>query len=196
VNAVAGPNFRDNPPKEVIEATTRAVGRGDIRSVKAWFTPQGNLKLTSTGEAGDFYREQFKRSMDSVLASTITELVNSPEQLQIAPNTGTIEYLPTSLRSGLAITAEMALGLGSSPMQRKLDLINRYADAFPEMILGRTGTAAEARAQLLEDINKRVEKVKAGRVGDTRAPVPTPPTGFTPPSGDVINIDDNGDPIQ
>ena len=196
VNAVAGPNFRDNPPKEVIEATTRAVGRGDIRSVKAWFTPQGNLKLTSTGEAGDFYREQFKRSMDSVVASTITELVDSPEQLQIAPNTGTIEYLPTSLRSGLAITAEMALGLGSSPMQKKLELLNKYTESFPEKILGRRGSVPEARAQLLEDINKSVEKVKAGRVGDTRAPAPTTPAGTTPPYGDIINIDDNGDPIQ
>jgi len=64
------------------------------------------------------------------------------------------------------------------------------------MVLGGSGSAAEARAQLLEDINKRVERVRAGRVGDTRAPTSTTPTGATPPSGDIINIDDNGDPIQ
>jgi hypothetical protein len=77
-------------------------------------------------------------------------------------------------------------------MQRKLDLINRYADAFPEMILGRTGTTAEARAQLLEDINKSVEKVRASRTGGTSAPTPSPTARQ---SGIDINVDDDGNEI-
>jgi hypothetical protein len=195
VNAVAGPNFRDNPPKEVIEATTRAVGRGDIRSVKAWFTPQGNLKLTSTGEAGDFYREQFKRSMDSVVASTVTELAHSTGEIRLSPSGHGFEFVPSDIGTALH-TAARVFGLGSTEIDRKIDLLSKYAEQHPNMVLGGSGSAAEARAQLLEDINKRVERVRAGRVGDTRAPTSTTPTGTTPPSGDVINIDDNGDPIQ
>lgn len=196
VNAVAGPNFRDNPPKEVIEATTRAVGRGDIRSVKAWFTPQGNLKLTSTGEAGDFYREQFKRSMDSVVASTVTELASGTGEIRLSPSGLGFEFVPSGTKGEAFHALGKVVGLGSTEIDRKVDLLSKYAEQHPNMVLGGSGSAAEARAQLLEDINKRVEKVRAGRVGDTRAPVPTTPAETTPPSGDIINIDDNGDPIQ
>lgn len=197
VNAVAGPGFREDPPKEIVEETTRAVERGDIRSVKAYFTPQGNLKLTSTGEAGDFYREQFRRSMDSVLASTITELANSTGEMRLSPSGLGFEFVPSGPKGEALHALGQVVGLGSTELDRKIDLLSKYAEQYPRMVLGGTGSAAEARAQLLEDITKRVEKVRASRSGGARATAPATTTEFTPQSGDVvIDIDDNGDPIQ
>lgn len=195
VNSIAGPDFNGAKDELLVPEVTKMVEAGDIRPAKAWFTPNGKVKLKAPGEVGDFYREQFKRSMDSVLASTITELVDSPEKLQIAPNTGAIEYHPTSLRSAVGITVDMALGLGSSPMQRKLELINNYTENYPEMILGRLGSPAEARAQLLEDINKRAERIKASRTSGGGRTRPTQFSPTTAPRGD-ITVDDNGEPIQ
>ena len=196
VNSIAGPAFNGSKDEVLVPEVTKMVEAGDTRPVKAWFTPNGKVKLKAPGEVGDFYREQFKRSMDSVVASTVTELASSTGEIRLSPSGLGFEFVPSGTKGEALHALGQVVGLGSTEIDRKVDLLSKYAEQHPNMVLGGSGSAAEARAQLLEDINKRVERVKAGRVGDTRAPVPTPTTGFTPPSGDVINIDDNGDPIQ
>lgn len=189
-NAIASQD-KGPPARKLIETTTETVKEGDFRSVKAWFTPQGKYKLTLPNEDGDFYREQFKRSMDSVVASTVTELANSTGEIRLSPSGHGFEFVPSDIGTALH-TAARVFGLGSTEIDRKIDLLSKYAEQHPNMVLGGSGSAAEARAQLLEDINKSVEKVRASRTGGTSAPTPSPTARQ---SGIDINVDDDGNEI-
>ena len=138
---------------------------------------------------GDYYRKQYQSMIDSVVASTITELADMNGTLGVSATNefGKLEYTPASPLSSAKLAGEQVLGLGKAPIQRKIEILNEYADKTPNLVLGGLGTKAEARNKILEDINKRLTTIKAG---GTKAPDTT--TQTPAPSGGVIKVDDNG----
>lgn len=189
VNALASPAFNNKKDDVFIPRATELVKSGDIGIVKAFWTPNGLVKLRAPGEVGDYYRKQYQSMIDSVKASTITELAGLSGTIAVDKNQGNIRYLPSgSVGSGLELLGSQVMGLGTSSIQRKLDLLNEYATKTPELVDSTQRLSPrEAQASIMEDINKRLTTIKAG---GTKAPDTTTHTPAT--SGGVIKVDDNG----
>ena len=194
VNAIASPQFNGKKEDVIVPQARKLVESGDVGIVKAWFTPNGLVKLRDPGENGDYYRKQYQGMIDSVKATTVTDLAELSGELKLTStgDLGKLEYVPTSPLGEAGLLGSQALGLGKAPIQRKLEILNEAAEKTPWLILGKPGTKAEARAKLKEDLDKRVFSLRSG----VSPPPQRPATTTTTPTTGGIRIDDQGEVIQ
>lgn len=193
VNAIASPQFNGKKEDVIIPQARKLVESGDVGVVKAWFTPNGQVKLRDPGENGDYYRKQYQGMIDSVKATALTELSDMEGTVEINKSTGKLQYYPSkNLGSGARLVGEQILGLGTSPLQKKLDILSDYAMRTPDIATGDSAASPkEALSKVLEDINKR----RASFNSPTPTSRANPATTTTPTTGG-IRIDDQGEVIQ
>jgi hypothetical protein len=114
--------------------------------------------------------------------------------VEINKSTGKLQYYPSKdLGSGARLVGEQILGLGTSPLQKKLDILSDYAMRTPDIATGDSAASPkEALSKVLEEINKR-----RASFNSRTSPAPsTTTTAPTPPSGGVTKINDQGEVIQ
>jgi hypothetical protein len=193
VNAIASPQFNGTKEDVIIPQARKLVEGGDVGVVKAWFSPNGLVKLRDPGENGDYYRKQYQGMIDSVKATALTELSDMEGTVEINKSTGKLQYYPSKdLGSGARLVGEQILGLGTSPLQKKLDILSDYAMRTPDIATGDSAASPkEALSKVLEDINKR----RASFNSPTPTSRANPATTTTPATGG-IRIDDQGEVIQ
>jgi len=193
VNAIASPQFNGKKEDVIIPQARKLVESGDVGVVRAWFTPNGQVKLRDPGENGDYYRKQYQGMIDSVKATALTELSDMEGTVEINKSTGKLQYYPSkNLGSGARLVGEQILGLGTSPLQKKLDILSDYAMRTPDIATGDSAASPrEALSKVLEDINKR----RASFNSPTPTSRANPATTTTPTTGG-IRIDDQGEVIQ
>ncbi len=193
VNAIASPQFNGKKEDVIIPQARKLVESGDVGVVRAWFTPNGQVKLRDPGENGDYYRKQYQGMIDSVKATALTELSDMEGTVEINKSTGKLQYYPSKdLGSGARLVGEQLLGLGTSPLQKKLDILSDYAMRTPDIATGDSAASPrEALSKVLEEINKR----RASFNSPTPTPRSNPATTTTPTTGG-IRIDDQGEVIQ
>jgi hypothetical protein len=193
VNAIASPQFNGKKEDVIVPQARKLVESGDVGIVKAWFTPNGLVKLRDPGENGDYYRKQYQGMIDSVKATALTELSDMEGTVEINKSTGKLQYYPSKdLGSGARLVGEQILGLGTSPLQKKLDILSDYAMRTPDIATGDSAASPkEALSKVLEDINKR----RASFNSPTPTSRSNPSTTTTPTTGG-IRIDDQGEVIQ
>jgi hypothetical protein len=191
VNAIASPQFNGKKEDVIIPQARKLVESGDVGVVRAWFTPNGQVKLRDPGENGDYYRKQYQGMIDSVKATALTELSDMEGTVEINKSTGKLQYYPSKdLGSGARLVGEQILGLGTSPLQKKLDILSDYAMRTPDIATGDSAASPrEALSKVLEEINKR-------RASFNSSTSKTRPATTTSPSGGSIRIDDQGEVIQ
>lgn len=191
VNTIAGPEFNGSQDPVVVPQARKLVESGDVGIVRAWFTPNGLVKLRDPGENGDYYRKQYRGMIDSVKATALTELSDMEGTVEINKSTGKLQYYPSKdLGSGARLVGEQILGLGTSPLQKKLDILSDYAMKTPDIATGDSAASPrEALSKVLEEINKR-------RASGSSSTSKTRPATTTSPPGGIISIDDQGEVIQ
>lgn len=193
VNAIASPQFNGKKEDVIIPQARKLVESGDVGVVRAWFTPNGQVKLRDPGENGDYYRKQYQGMIDSVKATALTELYDMEGTVEINKITGKFQYYPAKgLADRARLVGEQILGLGTSPLQKKLDILSDYAMRTPDIATGDSAASPrEALSKVLEDINKR----RASFNSPTPTSRANPATTTTPTTGG-IRIDDQGEVIQ
>ena len=194
VNAIASPQFNGKKEDVIVPQARKLVESGDVGIVKAWFTPNGLVKLRDPGENGDYYRKQYQGMIDSVKATALTELSDLAGTVEINKSTGKLQYYPSQdVGSGARLVGEQILGLGTSPLQKKLDILSDYAMKTPDIATGDSAASPkEALSKVLEEINKR----RASFNSPTPTSRTNPATTTTTPTTGGIRIDDQGEVIQ
>lgn len=194
VNAIASPQFNGKKEDVIIPQARKLVESGDVGVVRAWFTPNGQAKLRDPGENGDYYRKQYQGMIDSVKATVLTELYDMEGTVEINKITGKLQYYPAKgLADGARLVGEQILGLGTSPLQKKLDILSDYAMKTPDIATGDSAASPkEALSKVLEEINKR----RASFNSPTPTSRANPATTSPQPASGVIRIDDQGEVIQ
>ena len=203
VNAIAGPEFNGSQDPVVVPQARKLVESGDVGIVRAWFTPNGLVKLRDPGENGDYYRKQYQGMIDSVKATVLTELSDVSGRIELDQSTNKLRYIqPLDAESGMRLSRfgvqphseQDVLGLGTASIQKKLDILSNYALKTPDIATGDSAASPrEALSKVLEDINKRRASFNS--------PTPTsrvnPATTTTPQhTSGVTRIDDQGEVIQ
>jgi hypothetical protein len=194
VNTIAGPEFNGSQDSVAVPQARKLVEGGDVGIVRAWFTPNGLVKLRDPGENGDYYRKQYQGMIDSVKATALTELADMEGTVEINKNTGRLQYYPSSdLSSGLQLAGQQLLGMGFTAIQKNLDVLSDYALKTPDIATGDSATSPkEALSKVLEEINRR-----RASFNSRTSPAPsTTTTAPTPSSGGVTKINDLGEVIQ
>ena len=194
VNAIASPQFNGKKEDVIVPQARKLVESGDVGIVRAWFTPNGLVKLRDPGENGDYYRKQYQGMIDSVKATALTELSDMEGTVDINKNTGRLQYYPSSdLSSGLQLAGQQLLGIGFTSVQKNLDVLSDYALKTPDIATGDSAASPkEALSKVLEEINKR----RASFNSPTPTSRTNPATTTTTPTTGGIRIDDQGEVIQ
>lgn len=194
VNAIASPDLNGSKDTVVVPQARKLVEEGKVGIIKAWWTPNGMVKLRDPGENGDYYRQQYQGMIDSVKATALTELSDMEGTVDINKNTGRLQYYPSSdLSSGLQLAGQQLLGMGFTSVQKNLDVLSDYALKTPDIATGDSATSPkEALSKVLEEINKR-----RASFNSRTSPAPsTTTTAPTPSSGGITKINDQGEVIQ
>lgn len=196
VNAIAGPEFNGKQEDVLVPEARKLVEEGKVGIVRSWFTPNGLVKLRDPGENGDYYRKQYQGMINSVKATALTEFADLTGTVEIDRGTGRLQYYPSNdLSSGARFLGSQLIGLGTSSLQKKLDILSDYALKTPDIATGDpSASPREALNKVLEEINKRAESLRGGTLGAQREQSTSPtPTGSN--SG-AIKIDDQGNVVD